>query len=191
VILSRARGFRINGDVLDAIQDCDAVHLVPLSSDEFSMDAYCELRKGFGKLISIDGQGFTKFPIAGLGGVLTGNIDILKLDEAEILQITGFKDEPAAVNEVRKWAVSEILVTKASRGSTIYIGGDSYSIPPVTAPKIVDATGCGDAYAAGYLAGRLRKYSPEASARFASRVAAKNLEFRGAIKEDLSGWSKS
>lgn len=68
--------------------------------------------------------------------------------------------------------------------------GSSYAIPPAPAPKMVDATGCGDAYMAGYLMARLLKTSPEKSARFASKVAAKNLEFRGAIKTDLSGWIK-
>ena len=55
----------------------------------------------------------------------------------------------------------------------------------------VDTTGCGDAYMAGYLVGRLSKHSPEKSALFASKVAAKNLEFRGAIKVDLSSWVKN
>ena len=190
-ILSRARDYKIDKETLEVIRACDAVHLVPLSSDEFSINTYHELRKRYNKLVGLDGQGFTKFQIDNLGSALTGNIDILKLDDMEILQITSSKEELAAVDKLKSWGVSEILVTKASQGSVIYVGKDSYVILPAPALKIVDTTGCGDAYMAGYLVGRLSKHSPEKSALFASKVAAKNLEFRGAIKVDLSSWVKN
>lgn len=190
-ILSRVRGHKINKKIWRDIQSCDAIHLVPLSSDEFDINVFSEIRSNYKGVITIDGQGFTKFSMDNLGGVLTGNIDILKLDETEILQITGSKEEPVAVNKVKGWAVSEILVTKASKGSIVYVGENSYAIPPYPVSVMVDATGCGDAYMAGYLVGRLFKNSPERSAKFASKVAAKNLEFKGAIKADLSKWVKS
>lgn len=187
-ILSRAKGCCIDERAWGAIRSCDAIHVVPLSSDEFSVQTYRDLRRGFDGLIAFDGQGFTKFPIENLDEALAGNVDILKLDETEILQITGSTDESAAVAKVKRWAVAEILVTKSSRGSVIYVGEESRHIPAMPASKTVDATGCGDAYMAGYLVGRLQKYSPEISARLASKIAAKNLEFRGAIRADLSGW---
>ena len=46
-----------------------------------------------------------------------------------------------------------LIVTKGGKGSEIYTDGTMYHIPVVEAEKIVDPTGCGDAYRAGLLYG--------------------------------------
>lgn len=49
--------------------------------------------------------------------------------------------------------VKALIVTKGGEGSTIYADGQQISIPCVTPDKLVDPTGCGDAYRAGLLYG--------------------------------------
>jgi adenosine kinase len=49
--------------------------------------------------------------------------------------------------------VRALIVTKGGEGSVIYADGQQISIPCVTADKLVDPTGCGDAYRAGLLYG--------------------------------------
>jgi adenosine kinase len=49
--------------------------------------------------------------------------------------------------------VKALIVTKGAEGSAIYADGEQISIPCVKADKVVDPTGCGDAYRAGLLYG--------------------------------------
>jgi adenosine kinase len=49
--------------------------------------------------------------------------------------------------------VKALIVTKGGEGSVIYADGQQISIPCVTPDKLVDPTGCGDAYRAGLLYG--------------------------------------
>ena len=46
-----------------------------------------------------------------------------------------------------------IIVTSGEKGSEVRTGGERVEIPPVKATKVVDPTGCGDAFRAGYLYG--------------------------------------
>ncbi len=47
-----------------------------------------------------------------------------------------------------------LVVTRGEKGSAIREGGRRHEIPPVAAGRVVDPTGCGDAYRAGLLHGR-------------------------------------
>ena len=49
--------------------------------------------------------------------------------------------------------VDALIVTRGAQGSIIYAKGQRIDIPCVKASKIVDPTGCGDAYRAGLLYG--------------------------------------
>ena len=44
-----------------------------------------------------------------------------------------------------------IVITRGAEGSEVRVGGETLPIPPVPAEQVVDPTGCGDAYRAGYL----------------------------------------
>lgn len=183
--LAYANHFKPNKDLLAMLQSSDAIHLVPLSSEEFELDCYRELRKNFCKWISLDGQGFTQGPLLDVKNAVRGNCDILKNDEAETLFITKTKGENEALMELASWGILEILITKASRGSVLFYQGKAESIPPHQPEKIVDATGCGDAYLAGYLKKRLDGATPLVAAQFASFLGAKNIEVQGALSVDL------
>ena len=47
--------------------------------------------------------------------------------------------------------VKALIVTKGAEGADIYVEGKYISIPPVPAAKVIDPTGCGDAFRGGLL----------------------------------------
>jgi adenosine kinase len=61
-----------------------------------------------------------------------------------------------------------LIVTRGEKGSTIREGDRLHEIPPVAAGRVVDPTGCGDAYRAGLMAGRARGLSFEVAGRMGS-----------------------
>jgi len=182
---SKVHKFQLDKDVFDVFADCGAIHLVPLSSEELNPFQYQTIRALYDGVISLDGQGFTVGSFPDLHGHLNGNINIIKVDEAEARYITGKDTEELAVKERHGWGISEILITKASRGSVVYDNEASHAVAAYRPGKILDATGCGDAYIAGYLFRRLGGFNCVEAADYASKIAAKSLEFKGAIRGDF------
>jgi hypothetical protein len=109
-------------------------------------------------------------------------IDVLKADEDEILTFAGETDLAAAVARVRRAGVAEILITRASRGSTIHGPRGSSEIAAVTPRRKVDPTGCGDTYLAAYLAARLESQDLRSCGLLASTAAALKMESFGPLR---------
>jgi adenosine kinase len=75
--------------------------------------------------------------------------------------------------------VQALIVTRGAEGSSIYAGADCIQIPPVPAARVVDPTGCGDAYRAGLLYGLAQGFDWPATGRLASLLGALKIASRG------------
>jgi adenosine kinase len=75
--------------------------------------------------------------------------------------------------------VGAVVVTRGEKGSTLRRGRDAADIPPVTAARVVDPTGCGDAYRAGFLYGLSRGRPLETCARMGSLMGALKVAEQG------------
>lgn len=106
--------------------------------------------------------------------------DILKVNEYEIDVLTdGERDLQRGARLISSWGVREVLVTLGSYGSLIYDGNRFYEIPSYSPRQVVDATGCGDTYAAGYLYARAHGADCEEAGRFAAAMCTLKLEHTG------------
>jgi adenosine kinase len=72
-----------------------------------------------------------------------------------------------------------VVVTLGEKGSVLLRGSERSEIPPVRAARIVDPTGCGDAYRAGLLHGMLRGLPLETAGRIGSLLGALKIEQQG------------
>ena len=94
--------------------------------------------------------------------------------ESQIIQDkTGLNLEQLAAK------VSALIVTLGGQGSQIYATGQRFDIPCVKADKIVDPTGCGDAYRAGLLYGVANGWDWPTCGRLASTMGAIKIASRG------------
>lgn len=75
--------------------------------------------------------------------------------------------------------VNALIVTLGGEGSHIYADGQRHEIPCVRADKVVDPTGCGDAYRAGLLYGIARGWDWKTCGRLASTMGAIKIASRG------------
>ncbi len=78
-------------------------------------------------------------------------IHLLKASREEMTTITGETDPHEAALKLADWGVKEIILTLDQEGSLIYTKGEFTDIPAFPCINLVDATGCGDTYMAGYL----------------------------------------
>jgi len=71
------------------------------------------------------------------------------------------------------------IVTRGAAGSTVYADGKVLEIPPVRAEKVVDPTGCGDAYRAGLIYGLTKGLDWATTGRIASLMGAIKIAHHG------------
>ena len=181
-VLERADPFTV-----DEMREVNAgvYHLGSLLSEDFSTEVVKYLStKG---RISIDAQGYLRevrgekvYPIdwAEKREILA-HTDIIKVNEHEMEVITGLTDPRAAAKCLAEWGVKEVCVTLGSEGSIILAEGKFYDIPAYEPKEIVDATGCGDTYSAGYLWCRAQGMGFEESGKFAAAMCTLKLEHSG------------
>jgi fructokinase len=110
--------------------------------------------------------------------LVRGDIDILFANEAEICSLYQTEDFDGAVAQLRE-EVALAALTRSAAGSVIIRGTERIAV--AAAPAIVvDTTGAGDAYAAGFLAGYTAGRALEECGRMASRAAAEVIGHYGA-----------
>ena len=106
-------------------------------------------------------------------------IDILKANEHEMEVLTGSSDVYTAARILNEWGVKEVVITLGSMGSVIYKEAVFYHIPAYKPIAIVDATGCGDTYMAGYLYQRINGANIQEAGEFAAAMATLKIESSG------------
>jgi sugar/nucleoside kinase (ribokinase family) len=121
------------------------------------------LAREHGVPVSVDAA--SSGPLRRTAGFLDwiAGVDLLfaNLDEARVL--AGSPDaDPAAVAAALAGTVREVVVKAGPGGATWSRGGSSIALPAAGA-GVVDTTGAGDAFAAGFLAARLRRAGVEAA----------------------------
>jgi adenosine kinase len=72
-----------------------------------------------------------------------------------------------------------LIVTRGEKGSEIHAGGQRYDIPAVQAEKVLDPTGCGDAYRAGLLYGITNGFDWPTTGRLASLLGSIKIAHQG------------
>ena len=75
--------------------------------------------------------------------------------------------------------VETLIVTRGASGSTIHNRDKQIDIPAARAERMVDPTGCGDAYRAGLLYGLMHDMDWETTGRIASLMGKIKIEVRG------------
>lgn len=187
-VLERADPFTV-----EEMQNVEAgvFHLGSLLNDDFSTEVVKYLStKG---RISIDAQGYLRevrgekvYPIdwAEKREILA-HTHIIKVNEHEMEVITGLTDPHEAAIRLAEWGVKEVCVTLGSEGSIILAEGKFYTIPAYKPREIVDATGCGDTYSAGYLWCRAQGMGYEESGKFAAAMCTLKLEHSGPFDRNI------
>ncbi len=110
--------------------------------------------------------------------LVRGEVDILFANEAELLSLYETADFGAAVEAVRK-EVGLAAITRSERGSLVVAGAGAHEVAAVPT-EVVDTTGAGDAYAAGFLAAHSRGLPMAECGRWGSVAAAEAISHFGA-----------
>ncbi|MBK8021042.1 MAG: hypothetical protein IPK19_06310 [Chloroflexi bacterium] len=94
----------------------------------------------------------------------------------------------STLREVFTYGVEQIVMTLGGDGSQVLTPDDEVHVPTVPA-AVVDTTGAGDGYSAGFLAGCWRGYDPLTCGRLGATAAAFVIEVVG-CQTALPGWER-
>ena len=125
-------------------------------SDSFVVDRYRDLLLGF-----IDSE-----------------VDILLANDAELKALFQTDDFDAALKALRG-RCGLAAVTRGAEGSVILSGDALHAVPAAPVQKVVDTTGAGDQYAAGFLFGLAKGRSLDVCGRLGSLAAAEVISHYG------------
>jgi sugar/nucleoside kinase (ribokinase family) len=172
----------------DQLKDADAAvfHLGPLLAGDIPVELIRTLAAK-GK-VSLDAQGYLREvkdqnvlaidwcdKIAALRHIHT-----LKVNEYEMAVLTGQDDVEDGARLLAGWGVKEVVITLGSMGSVIYADQSFHTIPAyIPTTSVVDATGCGDTYMAGYLYQRIKGAPIQQAGEFAAAMATLKIEGSG------------
>lgn len=171
--------------------DAKVFHLGSLLADDFPTEVVEYLsHKG---RVSIDVQGYLRevrdekvYPIDWKEKLkVLKHTYYLKVNETEMETITGLKDAHEAAKLIHAWGVTEVIITLGSEGSLVYVDDKFYEIPAYPPHEVVDATGCGDTYSAGYLYRRLQGATPTEAGKFAAAMCTIKLEHNGPFNRSI------
>jgi adenosine kinase len=114
--------------------------------------------------------------------VRNGTVDVLFANESEIkslYQTADFDTATAALRQDARLAV----VTRSERGCVVLTRDEIKAVPACPVERVVDTTGAGDLFAAGFLLGLSRGGDHETAARLGALAAAEVIGHLGARPE--------
>ncbi|MHA4738693.1 PfkB family carbohydrate kinase [Dyadobacter sp. MSC1_007] len=170
--------------------DARIFHLGPLLSDDISVDLVKMLAaKG---IVSLDIQGYLRYVKD--KKVLykdwedkkeaLAHVSILKANEFEMEVVTGTSDVREGAQYLADLGVKEVIITLGSKGSLIYTDNQFFQIPAYRPTAVVDATGCGDTYMAGYLSKKVRGAGVQEAGEFGAAMATLKIQSSGPFSGD-------
>ena len=116
-----------------------------------------------------------------------GGVDLLLPNRAEAALLAGEGSDPEAWAEVLRRRARTVVVKLGADGAVVATAAGTVAVPPAVATAVVDPTGAGDAFAAGFLAARSAGADPVAAARAGAVLGARAVGWPGARPPDGAG----
>jgi adenosine kinase len=114
-----------------------------------------------------------------LGLMRNGTADLIFANEAELHSLYQTSDFDTALTQLRK-DVKLGVVTRSEKGCIVVSAEAVISVPAFPIEKLVDTTGAGDLFAAGFLFGLVRNAGHEQAGRLGGLAAAEVIQHIGA-----------
>ena len=114
--------------------------------------------------------------------IRTGTVDLVFANERELHSLYETADFDTAVNALRNDARLAVI-TRSEKGCLVVTREETDAIPASPIERVVDATGAGDLFAAGFLVGLSRGADNRTAARLGALAAAEVIQHLGARPE--------
>ncbi len=114
--------------------------------------------------------------------IAAGEIDLLFANEAELAALTGLEDFDEALAQLAP-QVPVLVVTRGASGAVALAKGEHVEVPAAPVERVIDTTGAGDLFAAGFLFGHVRGKGLAEGLKLGAICAAEIISHYGARPE--------
>ncbi|MBN1645505.1 hypothetical protein JW868_00530 [Candidatus Woesearchaeota archaeon] len=177
----------------------DWIFLAPMYNMDISEEVFTKLS---GKNVVCHGQGIFLYAVDGKGVMnypekareLLRNLKVYSADENELMFLAE-KDNYKDAGHLLSKICPTILCTRASKGSSIFTGGKEIKIPAHPTKQVIDPTGAGDTYIAGFIQGLDLFNDIEKAGNFAAMCSTLSIQEKGPLKHSTQdvlselGWT--
>lgn len=111
--------------------------------------------------------------------LIEDHVDVLFANEDEVASLTQADSFEGAAEAVRGRCEVAVL-TRGAKGAVVLSNGERFEVPAEPIEHVVDTTGAGDLFAAGFLYGFTHGYGPADAARMGAIAAAEVISHIGA-----------
>lgn len=185
-------------EMLDRALDCEALHINFINGTEIALAGLAAFRRRYPGLVSMDvHQLIARFDAGGKRHIVgcpdwrvwVQHVDVLQCNEFELTTLLGQPCDTAAECIAAAQAVCEagprwVCVTRGPEGAVLVYRQDSayraaaLGVMPQEG-EVVDTTGCGDSFSAGFITGLLRHGDAVTALACGNVVAGINARHRG------------
>lgn len=164
---------------LDDIISFSCMFVSPLLDIPAMERIFRKIREKPGRVLAVDMTMAKRGETAEDLKPLLGYVDYLLPNRAELRAIGG-PDEEKAAGRLLEYGAGCVIVKKGDEGCSVYRKEGRFDCAAYRPEKVVDTTGAGDSFAAGFLAGLASGYPLEKCVRLANATASFCVESAGA-----------
>ena len=174
-------------DVPAGFRGCPAIYVCTMDNDVPPADIPAVAALGRIAAVDLGGYGGVHMSrdrraqspsLAALALGVAASFAVVKASDEDLVSIFGRDDPDAAAALLLGRGVPVVVVTAGARGALVYTAGGRVSVPAARA-RVVDTTGGGDSFMAGFLSEYLRSGDPVRAARWGCATAAFVIEATG------------
>ena len=114
--------------------------------------------------------------------LLVADVDVLVGNEEEMTKLFGSPSFDAAVSAAEETGLL-VVITRGPRGAVVLTAQGPVEVPPADVEQVIDTTGAGDLFAAGFLFGLTHGLGPVDCTRLGGLCAAEVISHTGARPE--------
>ncbi|MGD0644578.1 MAG: PfkB family carbohydrate kinase [Candidatus Bathyarchaeia archaeon] len=164
VLKLKSKGSPINSADIPMDLRAKVIHIAPIAN-EVSIEVVEKL-KHCADILSLDPQGFLRSfdevgnvteNAASVDKQVLSLINIYKSSLNEIYALTGQSELKPAIRAIHDYGAETVIVTMGAKGSILSVEGAQYKIAACPSQVVVDPTGAGDVFIAGFLTEYLRQ----------------------------------
>lgn len=177
-------------DVPQSYRNCAMIYVCTMDHDVLPEDMAGVVACGRLSAVDLGGYGGVHMSKAhrdamdspqALARSVAGHFTIVKASDEDAKAIFGSDDPDAAAERLLDCGPAVVLITAGAEGAFVYATSNRRHVPPLTGP-VVDTTGGGDTFMAGFLSEYLRSRDPFESARWGSATARCVIEQSGGVR---------
>lgn len=138
-----------------------------------------------GLYVSMDMLGIKRDDAAELVAEYLPYVSLFSPNDLEACALTGCDDPVDAARELRRWGAEAVAVTRGAEGAVL-CNADGIERLPAYETRVVDTTGCGDAFTSGTVVGHFLGYDDARALQMGIAAATLNAEGLGSAASSLT-----